>query len=203
MKRKSILLVTLLALATTFFVGVDNSKAEGVMAIGSKIDNFEMPDPKGTQLSYKELKGKNGTLVVFLSIQCPVVKMYDERINKIAEAYKSKGINFIGIYSNRAESSEKVAPYAKNKYKFPVMMDKGNKFADQLGATRTPEVYYFDENDVHSYHGAIDNDRSGDNITKTFLKNAFDEKLAGEEISQNNTKAFGCSIKRVKKDSAE
>lgn len=199
MKRKSILFIALLALTATFFVSTNSTNAKGALAIGEKLDNFTMPAPDGKEHSYKDLKGKNGTLIVFLSIQCPVVKMYDERINEIAEAYQAKGINFIGIYSNKAESSEKVADYTKGKYKFPVLMDKQNVFADLLGATRTPEVFYFNADDVHAYHGAIDNDRSGNNISKEYLKTAFDEKLAGKEITENNTNAFGCSIKRVEK----
>lgn len=200
MKRKGILFIAVLSLFATFFASANMSKASSVFPIGKKINNFKMPDPSGKMHLYNDLKGKNGTLIVFLSIQCPVVKMYDKRINEIADAYKSKGINFIGIYSNRAETPDRVVNYAKEKYKFPVMMDKGNVFADLLGATRTPEVYYFDENDVHSYHGAIDNDRSGNNISKTFLKDAFNQKLAGKEITEKDTKAFGCSIKRVKKE---
>lgn len=199
MKRKSILFVALLAVVT-FFTSANIADAENVFPIGEKIDNFSMPAPDGKVHSYKDLKGKNGTLVVFLSIQCPVVKMYDGRINEIADAYKAKGINFVGIYSNKAESAAEVKDYTKAKYNFPVLIDKNNVFADKLGATRTPEVYYFDANDVHIYHGAIDNDRNGDNISKTFLKTAFNEKLAGKEITEKDTKAFGCSIKRIEKD---
>ena len=200
MKRKSILFIALFALTATFFVSTNSTNAKGTLAIGAKLDNFTLPAPDGKNHSYKDLKGKNGTLIVFLSVQCPVVKMYDKRINEIAEAYQAKGINFIGIYSNKAESSEKVAIHIKDiQYKFPVLMDKQNVFADLLGATRTPEVFYFNADDIHIYHGAIDNDRSGNNISKEYLKTAFDEKLAGKEISENNTNAFGCSIKRVEK----
>ncbi len=199
MKRKGILLVALLAVVT-FFMSASPINADGVLAIGSKIDNFTMSDPNGKQQSYEDLKGKNGTLVIFLSAQCPVVKMYNKRINDVADAYKAKGISFIGVYSNYTESNERVKEHSKATYKFPVMIDKNNVFADQLGATRTPEVYYFNAKDVLDYHGAIDNDRSGSNITKPFLKTAFDQTLGGKEIVQKDTKAFGCSIKRVKND---
>lgn len=199
MKHKSILFVALLALTATFFVSSNSIEAEGVMAIGEKLDNFTMPAPDGTDHSYKDLKGKNGTLVVFLSAQCPVVKMYNDRINEIAANYKAKGINFVGIYSNHTESLEWVTKHSKENYKFTTLIDKNNVFADQLGATRTPEVFYFNADDVHSYHGAIDNDRSGRNISKPYLKTALDEKLSGKEIAENDTKAFGCSIKRVEK----
>lgn len=198
MKRKSILLVALLAVAT-FFASTGVTNAENVFPIGSKLDNFTMPDPNGKDHSFNDLKGENGALIVFLSVQCPIVKLYDERINEIAEAYKAKGINFVGIYSNRTEPVDVVGPYAESLYKFPVLMDYKNVFADKLGATRTPEVYYFNAKNVLEYHGAIDNDRTGQNISKTYLKSAFDQKLSGKEITEKETTAFGCSIKRIEK----
>ena len=60
---------------------------EGVMPIGTKLDGFSMKDPAGKEHSYKSLKGENGTLVIFLSAQCPVVAMYNDRINEVAAAY--------------------------------------------------------------------------------------------------------------------
>lgn len=198
MKRKSILFAAFLAIVTVFATA-NISNAQDVLANGSKLDNFTMPAPDGKEHSYNNLKGKNGTLIVFLSAQCPVVKMYNERLSEIAEAYKAKGINFIGIYSNYTESNEWVTEHSQANYKFPVLIDKNNVLADKLGASFTPEVYYFNEKDALAYHGAIDNDKYGKNITKQYLTIAFDQKLAGKEITENNTNAFGCTIKRVEK----
>lgn len=166
--------------------------------IGSKLEGFSMPNPSGEMRDYKELKGKNGTLVVFLSAQCPVVKMYNQRIEALANAYKEKGISLIGIYSNNTESAEWVMQHSSENYSFPVLIDKENVFADKLSASFTPEVYYFDADDSLQYHGAIDNDRSGKNITKLYLTDALEEALAEKPITQQVTRAFGCTIKRVK-----
>lgn len=171
---------------------------EGVMPIGTKLDGFSMKDPAGKEHSYKSLKGENGTLVIFLSAQCPVVAMYNDRINEVAAAYKAKGINMVGIYSNHTEDLAWVTRHSNENYEFPVLIDTNNVFADKLGASFTPEVYFFNSADVLDYHGAIDNDRYSRNITREFLKTALEEKLAGGPISLQNTKAFGCSIKRVK-----
>ena len=80
------------------------------------------------------MKGKNGTVIVFLSAQCPVVKGYNERIRQIAADYAAKGITFIGVNSNASESLEWVRSNAQENYKFPVLIDKGNVLADKLGA---------------------------------------------------------------------
>ena len=67
-------------------------------------------------------------------------------------------------------------------FNFPVLIDKNSVLADKLGATRTPEAYFVDAKNVLMYHGAIDNDKSGSNITTPYLRTAFDSALAGKKI---------------------
>lgn len=196
MKRKTIYLTAILALIA--FVSFADKSSATDFAVGSTLENFTLKDINGADQSFDKLKGENGSVVVFLSAQCPVVKGYNNRINEIAAAYQSKGIKFIGINSNATESLDFVKSNAAEvSYKFPVLIDKGNVLADKLGATVTPEAYFFNEKNVLVYHGAIDNDRSGKNITDTYLKAAFDAKLAGKEITKTRANAFGCSIKRA------
>jgi len=168
------------------------------LAIGTVVESFSLPDVDGKAQTLDGLKGKNGTVVVWLSAQCPVVKGYKDRINEIASAYQAKGINFVGINSNSTEDLAWVkSNIAEFGYKFPVLIDKGNVLADKWGATVTPEVYYFDAKNKLLYHGAIDNDRSGRSITDQYLKTAFDSALTGKAIAKTRANAFGCSIKRV------
>jgi peroxiredoxin len=166
--------------------------------VGSTIDTFSLPDINGKTQSLRDLSGKNGAVVVFLSAQCPVVRGYVPRINELAADYQAKGINFIGINSNATEDLNWVrSNVTEYGYKFPVLIDKGGVLADKLGATVTPEVFYIDANGKLMYHGAIDNDRSGKNVTETFLKTAFDASLSGKKIERTSANAFGCSIKKI------
>ncbi len=197
MKRKNILFVALLALITFIsFANVSSSANDG-FAVGKTLENFKLPDTNGKEQSFNDLKGTNGAIVVFLSAQCPVVRGYNDRINQLAADYKAKGINFIGINSNSTESLSDVKTHAAATYKFPVLIDKGNVLADQLGATVTPEVFYFNAKNILMYEGAIDNDRRGDNPTENYVRVALDSGLGGKEITKQSAKAFGCSIKRV------
>lgn len=166
----------------------------------SALKNFTLTDINGKEQSFDNLKGKNGAVVVFLSAQCPVVKLYNERISKIAADYEAKGINFIGINSNATESLEWMKSHAEENYKFPVLIDKGNVLADRLGASVTPEVFYFDAKNVLLYRGAIDDNRKGDAITVNYLRDAFDATLGGKTVSKKSAAAFGCTIKRVEKN---
>jgi len=168
------------------------------LAIGTVVESFSLPDVDGKAQTLDGLKGKNGTVVVWLSAQCPVVRGYKDRINEIASAYQAKGINFVGINSNSTEDLAWVkSNIAEFGYKFPVLIDKGNVLADKWGATVTPEVFYFDAKNKLLYHGAIDNDRSGRSITDQYLKTAFESALTGKAIAKTRANAFGCSIKRV------
>lgn len=199
MKRKTIFLTAILAVIA--FVSFAEKTNAQEFTVGSTVENFTLKDLSGADQTLDKLKGKNGMVLVFLSAQCPVVRGYNERINEIANAYQSKGINFIGINSNATETLDFIKSNATEVgYKFPVLIDKGNVLADKIGATVTPEAYFFNEKNVLLYHGAIDNDRSGKNITDTYLKAAFDAKLAGKPIEKTRANAFGCSIKRAEKD---
>ena len=190
MKRTVFLFTILFSLALA-------ANAQSV-EVGTALDNFTLPDLDGNTQTLNGLKGKNGSVIVFLSAQCPVVKLYNDRINQIAADYEAKGIKFIGVNSNATESLDWVkSDAAKVGYKFPVLIDKGNKFADKLGATVTPEIFYLNADNVLLYHGAIDNDRSGKSITEQYLRTAFDQSLNGKKIARTKANAFGCTIKRI------
>jgi peroxiredoxin len=192
---KRTVLLSSIILAIFAFASIAIVSAD--VAIGSKVDNFTLPDTNGKDQSLDSLKGSKGSVIVFLSTKCPVVRGYNERLNQIAAEYQSKGINFIGVNSNYTESLEVVRSHAAENYKFPVLIDKGNKIADKLGANATPEVYYLNQDNVLLYHGAIDNDKYGKTITEPYLKAAFDTSLAGKKIEKSTTNATGCSIQRV------
>jgi peroxiredoxin len=197
MKLKGAVLFTLFAMMA-FVLSPAMTQARGGLEIGATVENFSLPDTDGATKSLNDLKGKKGTVVVWLSAQCPVVKAYKDRINEIAAEYQAKGIAFVGINSNATEDLNWVK---SNKtefgYNFPVLIDKGNVLADKWGATVTPEVYYLDSKNVLLYHGAIDNDRGGKNVTEQYLKTAFESALSGKPIAKTRANAFGCTIKRA------
>jgi peroxiredoxin len=175
----------------------NKSSPNDALAVGATVENFKLIDTSGAEKSLDDLKGKNGAVLVFVSAQCPVVKSYNKRISEFAVDFAAKGVNVIGINSNHTESPEQVKSHAEEKYNFPVLIDKGNVFADKLGASVTPEIFYLNEKNILVYHGAIDNSRSGDNITENYLRDAVEANLGGKSVVKPNANAFGCSMKRV------
>ncbi len=167
-------------------------------AIGTMIDDFKLPDADGAEHSLKSLAGKNGAVLIFIATKCPVSNAYNDRMEKLAQDYKAKGINVIGINSNNTEPASEVKSHANEKHlTFTILKDDGNKIADRLGAMRTPEAYVIDASGKLVYHGRIDNAQNTANIQSNDLREALDEMLGGRAITKTGGAAFGCSIKRV------
>jgi peroxiredoxin len=190
--------VLIVGLAAASGSGRSGSDLPAPPAIGTMIDDFKLPDIDGTERSLNALKGKNGAVLIFISVQCPVSNGYNERMEKLAQDYKAKGVNVIGINSNNTEPTSAVKSHAAEKrLTFTILKDDGNKIADRLGATKTPEVYVLDPSSKLVYHGRIDNSQNTANITSNDLREALDEMLAGKPISKTGGAAFGCTIKRA------
>lgn len=167
------------------------------LAVGSTVEEFKLADTNGTESSLNGLKGEKGTILVFVSAQCPTVKQYNERIAQFAADFAAKGIKVVGINSNASESAAWMKSHAAENYKFPVLVDKGNVLADKLGASLTPEIYYLNDKNVLVYQGAIDNSSSGEEITESYLRNAVEQNSDGQPVERKTARAVGCSIKRA------
>ena len=165
--------------------------------IGSTIADFTLPDASGAAHTLASLRGSKGTVLIFIATQCPVSNGYNERMEKLAQDFKARGINVIGINANSTESAADVKDHAaKNNLTFTILKDNGNKVADQLGATRTPEAYFLDASNKLLYHGRIDNSRDITQVNTSELRDALEATLAGKPVAKATANAFGCSIKR-------
>jgi len=171
------------------------------LAAGSAAADFSLPSATdGKPVALKELLASHkGVAVLFIATKCPVSNAYNERMATLAAAYGAKGIAFVGINSNKTEPAAEVAEHARRHgFGFPVLKDDGNKVADAYGATRTPEVFLVDSSGKVVYHGRIDeNQDDAANVRSPDFRNALDAFLAGKPVPVSETKAFGCTIKRV------
>lgn len=173
--------------------------AASTAAIGSTVADFKLPDADGKEHSLASLRGKNGTVLIFVSVQCPVSNAYNKRMAQLAEEYKARGVNLVGLNSNVAELPDGIKKHAaENGLNFAILKDKNNKIADLLGARVTPEAYFLDASNKLVYRGRIDNadPRRGSEPTSNDLRDAIDATLAGKPVEKAEALAFGCSIKR-------
>ncbi|HEX5709094.1 MAG TPA: thioredoxin family protein [Pyrinomonadaceae bacterium] len=193
-------LALLLALAFTAACGTeasDTPNAKAALAIGAAAPDFTLPDADGRAHSLASLKGESGTLIFFIATQCPVSNAYNARMQKLADDYRARGVNVVGINSNSTEPAAEVKQHAAaNGLNFTILKDPGNQIADRYDAQVTPEAYLLDASGKLVYHGRIDNARYGYVITSTELRDAIEATLAGKPVEKAEAKAFGCSIKR-------
>lgn len=176
------------------------SGKSGGGAVGSTVEDFKLPDADGKQHSLASLRGKSGTVLIFVSTQCPVSNAYNSRMEQLAREYRARGVNFVGLNANAAETPEMIKQHAsENKLTFTILKDKGNKIADRLDARVTPEVYFLDSVGKLVYRGRIDNldPRRGGEPTSQDLRSAIDATLAGKRVERSEALAFGCKIKRA------
>jgi len=179
--------------------------AAGVCAqefkLGAKLGNFALKDVSGGPVAFETLKGKV-TVIGFIATQCPISNDYNERMKALYTDYQGRGVRFVFINSNHTEPAAEVAEHTKrNGFPFAVYKDDNNVVADRFQAEFTPEVYVLDSGGVMRYHGAIDDSRVAARIKVHHLRTALDAMLAGQSVPTAETRAFGCTIKRVKKAS--
>lgn len=163
---------------------------------------FQLNDYRGAAWSSDELKGKPAIVVAFLGTECPLVKLYAERLQQLANQYAAKNVAFIGINSNQQDSLVEIGHFVKeNGLTFTMLKDAGNAVADQFGAERTPEVFVLDGNRKVQYHGRIDDQYTygvqKQKAENRYLADAIDAVLAGKPVGIAHTDVVGCHIGRV------
>ena len=174
--------------------------------IGSKAPatDQEVEDTSGRTWTLNEAAEANGLLVMFSCNTCPWVAKWEDRYNRLSTIADANDIGMIVLnpnerIRNRGESMEDMRLRAqKQDYNFTYALDRDHIIADAFGATRTPEVFLFDDNMTLVYHGAIDDNANDSNeVEANYVEDAMNALLSGAEITQKETRSLGCTIKRT------
>ena len=149
-------------------------------------------------------------MIAVLGTECPLVKQYAVKLQKLADEYSERGVAVLAFDANRQDSLAEIAAFAKtNSLTFPILKDVNQQVVDSLQASRTPEVFVLDSTRIVRYRGRVDDQFAvGGKFrkapTRDDLKSAIDELLEGKPVSVVETTAVGCLIGRArepKKDS--
>ena len=175
--------------------------------------DFALSDSHGTTHRLSDLSDSSIVVVVFVGVDCPLVRLYAPRLAELAAEYAPRGVAYLAVDSNRQDSPAALSEFAdKFRLGFPLLHDPAQTVADQFGAERTPEVFVLDAQRRIRYRGRVDDqygfDR-GDGKTPPInyqrpaperhdLREALDEILAGGAVSVPRTEAPGCLIGRVR-----
>jgi len=176
-----------------------------MLPLGTPAPRFVLPDTvSGKNLSYDDIKGEKGTVVMFICNHCPYVKHVNHELVRVAKDYMPKGIGFVAISANDVSRYPDDAPDKMKEtaerlgYPFPYLYDEPQDTARAYQAACTPDFFVFDKDDKLVYRGQLDDSRPGNDIpiTGKDLRRALDLLLEGKTIPEEEQKpSIGCSIK--------
>lgn len=194
-----------LTLIILIFWAISASAQFPVLSIGDQLPKSEKMDcaTSNKNANIDELKGENGTLVIFSCNTCPFVVAWEDRFPIVDKIAKENKVNMVLVnsnYNNRkgVDSFDEMKAHAqKNNYKWPYLIDNESELANAFGAQTTPHVFLFDKNNKLVYKGAIDdNHKDLKQVNEFYLKDALNSLGQGKEISNKETRNLGCGIKR-------
>ncbi len=170
-----------------------------MLRIGDAAVDFSLPGVDGKTYTLKDFR-KKLLAVVFSCNHCPYVHAWEDRILQIARDYADQ-VDFVLINANDPEkypedSFDRMKERARDKgYPFPYLFDASQEVPRAYGATRTPEVFLFDENRRLRYHGAVDDSTDPETVRHHYLRDAIEALLAGNTPPVEETPPVGCTIK--------
>ena len=128
---------------------------------GKQAENFKLKSTDGKFLTLEDLKGKNGTLIMFICNHCPYVKAIISDVVKDCNKLSKLGVNSLAICSNDVEnypedSFENMSIFSKkNNFNFSYLHDETQEVAKKYGAVCTPDFFGYNRNLELQYRGRI------------------------------------------------
>ena len=175
-----------------------------MLDLGTTAPLFNLYDTVSHQtISYDDIKGTQGTVVVFSCNHCPFVVHVNQELVNIANEYLGRGVGFVAISSNDVDnypqdSPDKMSIVAKVlKYPFPYLYDETQEVAKAYEAACTPDFYIFNHDNKLVYRGRLDSSRPGNGIlvTGADMRSALDAMLLGINEITPQIPSAGCNIK--------
>jgi len=173
---------------------------------GEKAKNFNLISTENKNITLDNIRGKNGTLIMFICNHCPYVKAVIKDIVEDVKNLESIGIKSVAIMSNDVknypeDSFENMVSFSKsNNFSFPYLFDETQDVAKNYGAVCTPDFFGYNKNLELQFRGRI---RELKNL-KPVRAGESDLKIAMKLISEsgkgpkNQIPSMGCNIKWFK-----
>ena len=174
---------------------------------GKKADNFELKSTDNKVISLNDIKGENGTLIMFICNHCPYVKAVIQNIVEDCKKLEDNGIKSVAICSNDVknypeDSFDNMIKFSKNhNFNFPYLFDETQEVAKGYGAVCTPDFFGYNKNLELQYRGS----RRELKELKPVEDGESDLYLAMQKIAstgngpKNQIPSMGCNIKWINK----
>ena len=173
---------------------------------GEKAKDFNLLSTENKKISLDEIKGENGTLIMFICNHCPYVKAIIKDIVEDINFLRNLGIKATAIMSNDVknypeDSFENMISFSKtHNFTFPYLIDDTQGVAKEYGAVCTPDFFGYNKKLELQYRGRI---RELKNL-KPVRKGDSDLRIAMKQIAasgkgpKNQIPSMGCNIKWFK-----
>ena len=173
---------------------------------GEKAKDFSLLSTENKKISLQDVKGENGTLIMFICNHCPYVKAVIKDIVDDVNFFKNLGIKSIAIMSNDVENYQEdsfdnmISFSKKHKFSFPYVIDDTQQTAKDYGAVCTPDFFGYNQNLELQYRGRIRELRN----LKPVRQEESNLRLAMQQIAQTGfgpkkqIPSMGCNIKWFK-----
>ena len=128
---------------------------------GQKAHHFELRSIDNKITSLDDVRGENGTLIMFICNHCPYVKAVTKEIVNDCKELEKIGINSVAICSNDAvnfpeDSFENMIEFAKkNQFSFPYLVDESQETAINYAAVCTPDFFGYNKDLKLQYRGRL------------------------------------------------
>ena len=128
---------------------------------GQKAYDFRLKSTENKIITLNDIKGENGTLIMFICNHCPYVKAVTKDIVEDCNKLKDLGINSVAICANDAEnypedSFDNMIEFAKkNQFSFPYLSDESQDIAKTYDAVCTPDFFGYNKNLELQYRGRL------------------------------------------------
>ena len=132
---------------------------------GRKAPEFKLPGIDGKTWALADVKGPNGTLVMFICNHCPYVKAVADRIARDAKALRDVGIGVVAINANDPtthpeDSFDNMKVFAESHgFAFPYLFDESQDIARAYDAACTPDFFGYNKDLELQYRGRLDASR--------------------------------------------
>ena len=173
---------------------------------GEKAKDFNLLSTENKKISLNEVKGENGTLIMFICNHCPYVKAVIKDIVQDAKFLETLGIKSVAIMSNDVkkypeDSFENMLSFSKDhNFSFPYIIDKTQKVAKEYDAVCTPDFFGYNKNLELQYRGRIRELKDLKPISKgeSDLRIAMKLVAASGKGPTKQIPSMGCNIKWFK-----
>jgi peroxiredoxin len=174
-----------------------------VCDFGWKAQDFTLPGVDGKTYSLSDVRGENGTLVMFICNHCPYVKAVIDRIVRDVQELEAHGIKAVAISANDAEhypedSFDNMKRFAETHgFTFPYLHDESQEVARAYDAACTPDFFGFNADHELHYRGRLDESRkeAAPAHVRRDLFEAMKQIAATGQGPREQIPSIGCSIK--------